>query len=202
MNPRHFGGATRDGGAIWFTVDAAAQFGIVVGPRATPLSTWTACLVMGATLESHQTSLERRGQWDFYTRQCTPETEDVAIDLNDDEVGALLAEHAPQSSTWPGDANVVAWYGLRDEHRLVAVAALTKWQSGHHVVSSVATATDYRGRGLARRLMVGVVGAAHARGVEWLGLGVARSNDVAQRVYRDVGFVERARFTRYGQPEN
>jgi ribosomal protein S18 acetylase RimI-like enzyme len=38
--------------------------------------------------------------------------------------------------------------------------------------------------------------------VPWVGLGVAHSNHVAQRGYRDTAFTERARFSRYGLPED
>ncbi len=202
VNPDHFGGAQRDGDALWFTADLEQHFGLVVGPAATPLPEWRACLVVDSSWGERAGSLVRRGEWDFYAQRCAAHAFDVEVIADDVAISGLLSHDAPQSSSWPGDDNIVAWYGINDGPRLVAVAALTRWRSGRYVVSSVATAADHRGRGLAHRVVRSLVGAAHSSGVDWLGLGVARANVVAQNVYRDTGFIERARFTRYAGPED
>ena len=198
-----FGGAQRDGDTIWFTVEREEAFGLSAGSAASPLDEWRTCLIVDSSLGDRAGELRLRSNWDFYTRRTEATHDDVDVVEVTDELAitALLERDAPRSSVWPGAESVDSWYGIWDGTILSAVAALTRWRSGYHVIASVATASSYRGHGLARRIMRGVVGAAHARGVPWVGLGVAHSNHVAQRVYRDTGFTERARFSRYGLPE-
>lgn len=200
--PEHFGDAQRSDDTIWLTIEPDEGFGMSAGPAASTLPHWRTCLIIDSHLGDRADGLRLRSNWDFYVRRTEVLASDVDVVTDAPAITALLERDAPRSSVWPGAESIVAWYGVWDDETLSAVAALTRWRSGYHVVSSVATAGAYRGRGLARRVMRGVVTAAHARGVEWLGLGVAHSNHVAQRVYRDTGFVERARFSRYGQPED
>ena len=198
-----FGGAQRDDDTIWFTVEREEAFGLSAGSAASPLDEWRTCLIVNSSLGDRAGELRLRSNWDFYTRRTEATHDDVGVVVVTDELAitALLERDAPRSSVWPGAESVVSWYGIWDGTVLSAVAALTQWRSGYHVIASVATASAYRGQGLARRVMRGVVGAAHTRGVSWVGLGVAHTNHVAQRVYRDTGFTERARFSRYGLPE-
>ncbi len=200
--PERFGGATRVDDTIWLTVERDEGFGMSAGPAAGPLRAWRTCLIIDSSLGDRAQELRLRSNWDFYTRRTEDLDADVEVVTDAPAITALLERDAPRSSVWPGAESVVEWYGIFDGATLSAVAALTRWRSGYHVVSSVATAADYRGQGLARRVMRGVVTEAHARGVTWLGLGVAHSNRVAHNVYRDTGFVERARFSRYGLPED
>ena len=107
----------------------------------------------------------------------------------------LLARDAPHSAVWPDNPEVVGWYGVRDERGLASVAALVRWESGHLVLSSMATRADSRGRGLGQLVVAGVVHAAAAKNASWLGLGVAHDNEVAQRLYERGGFTRRAKFS-------
>ncbi len=200
-DPERFGGALRTSDSIWMTANREESFGMSSGPDASPLPEWRTCLIIDSMFGEHAGPLARQSQWDFYTRRTQSLDEDVPVVTDATAITELLERDAPRSSVWPGSDTVVDWFGISEGPRLVAVAALTRWRSGQFVVSSVATAADFRGRGLARRVMRGVIAAANARGIEWLGLGVAHANVVAQGVYRDTGFVERARFSRYGLPE-
>jgi ribosomal protein S18 acetylase RimI-like enzyme len=61
-------------------------------------------------------------------------------------------------------------------------------------VAQIVVHPDYRGRGLAGRLIEAGAGAAARAGLPGISLLVARSNDGARRLYDRMGFVERAVF--------
>lgn len=117
-----------------------------------------------------------------------------------DEINALLDEHAPGSSIRPGEKEVVFWAGLRNsEGVLVACAVVVKWSSGYHVLSSVVTRSEYRGKGLATQLCSEFLSELYSRGIPTLGLGVRADNFAAQRAYEKAGFKALAEFTNYSR---
>jgi len=61
---------------------------------------------------------------------------------------------------------------------------------GASYLSSIGTATWGRGLGLGRAVTAAASADAVAAGSEWTYLGVFAENDVARRVYRDVGFAQ------------
>jgi ribosomal protein S18 acetylase RimI-like enzyme len=89
------------------------------------------------------------------------------------------------------------WCVCTCDDQWASVGALVRWESAQHVLVSVATNVEMRGRGFAQTLVRGVVGLARKRGIEWVGLGVSHANIPAQRVYGNVGFEPRANFTIY-----
>jgi ribosomal protein S18 acetylase RimI-like enzyme len=56
------------------------------------------------------------------------------------------------------------------------------------MVSSVAVKSEFRGQGLAKKLMKGVVKMANERGIDRLNLAVFTQNLSARAVYESVGF--------------
>lgn len=58
---------------------------------------------------------------------------------------------------------------------------------GH--ITNVAVHPDYRGQGIGRRLMEAIEAVCVARGVKRMTLEVRQSNWVAQRLYRNLGYV-------------
>ncbi|GAA4099991.1 GNAT family N-acetyltransferase [Nonomuraea soli] len=108
----------------------------------------------------------------------------------DDEVAALLAVHAPDSYAVPGGSGVHRWAGIREQGRLVAVAADAWSAPSVGLLAGVATDASMRGRGLAGR----VCGWMAARLAEEYGraaLMVDDRNAAALRVYERIGFVRR-----------
>ena len=198
--PARFEVAERDAATLSFTLRDERLFGVGFGPRPALHDDWAACAISDSTFGDHVGRLARVDEWDFYTRPTAPGGGPVTEVHDDAAVESLLRAHAPHSAVWPGNREIVAWYGARDDAGLASVAAVVRWESGYHVLSSVATRTDARGRGLARTLVRGIVADLHARGVAWLGLGVGHENLVAQRLYRDIGFAPRAAFTVYATP--
>ena len=135
--------------------------------------------------------------WEIDTQSVS-----AAIELltNTEEIKALIAEHAPDSSVLPGDPEEVFWGGLRNATgELIACAAVVKWQSGLHVMASVVTRTEDRGRGYGTALSKGIASHASELEIPILGLGVRTGNFAAQRAYEKAGFKKLGAFTNYSR---
>jgi predicted GNAT family acetyltransferase len=80
-----------------------------------------------------------------------------------------------------------SYFGVRDGSRLVAVAGERLHLTGYTEASGVCTHPQYRGRGLARRLVSVLVARIVAR-AETPFLHVKTDNASAERVYEALGF--------------
>ena len=203
LAPSRFVRAERTDDSLSLRLSDGDGTGVLFGPRPPLDPDWSRCLVSDATFGEQLGDLVKYDEWDFYTRATEPASDGSSVEVlhNDDTVTGLLTTHAPDSAVWPGDTEIVDWFGRRDAtERLVCVGALVRWESGWHVLSSVATVIDARGQGHALALVRGVVHAACERDVAWLGLGVAHDNTSAQRVYVRAGFTLRSSFTNYHRP--
>ncbi len=198
LAPRRFEYAERTRDSLSLTLGGERLFGAAFGPRPPLNADWDTCVVSASTFGPSLGGLVRADRWDFFSREVSgADGPDLEVVTDHREIAALLTSAAPHSRVWPENPEIVAWYGLRDQRGLASIAALVKWESGHHVVSSVATRVDARGRGLSTTVMNGVVAAASRRNIAWLGLGVAHDNSVAQGVYLRTGFTCRAEFSVY-----
>jgi predicted GNAT family acetyltransferase len=107
----------------------------------------------------------------------------------DEEISDFLKANAPNSSVWPGNPELVFWAGKRNQSgELIAVGAVTMWETGQKVLSSVGTAENERGKGLATKLVAEMVAKAYEMGFPRLGLAVRADNIAAKRSYEKVGF--------------
>jgi ribosomal protein S18 acetylase RimI-like enzyme len=197
--PARFEVAERTADSLALTLRGERVFGAGFGPHPPVRPEWESCVISHSAFGPRVGPLVYADQWDFFTYAVTDTHSDGEVDeLNDDvALTEFLRREAPRSAIWPGNIEIVAWFAITDERGLASVAALVRWESGYHVVSSVATRADVRGRGLGQRVVSDVVRAASSRHLRWLGLGVGHDNLVAQRVYERVGFVRRADFTVY-----
>ena len=200
LAPARFVAAERDGDSYALTLERGGLVGVAIGPAPPVDPAWGRALVSGPALGATLGRLVAADRWDFFSRPVAGARGPVPDPVDEAAVEPFLAAHAPDSAVWPGNPEVVAWYGRRDAVGLAAVAALVRWESGRVVVSSVATRVDARGAGHASALVAGVVSAAAALGEAWLGLGVGHDNAVAKRVYERCGFASRAEFTVYREP--
>jgi len=129
----------------------------------------------------------RQWHWMLTTSPPQPSVADVVAIEDPDEVTALLDVVAPDSHARPGTPGIVAWLGIRDAGRLVAVGAALQQPDGTGHVRGVAVAEAHRGRGLGRELSRALtLRAMRESGV--CSLGVYVDNEPALRIYRGLGY--------------
>jgi len=148
----------------------------------------------------HIGTLLPQGGFQFWEALTVQSAAPIELLSDPDEIAAILTEHAPDASVAPGGPEEIFWGGVRnDSGEVAALAVIVKWQSGLHVMASVVTREQDRGRGYATKLSEGMLAHAHDLGIERVGLGVRDVNSAAQRVYEKAGFKKLADFTHYSQ---
>ena len=136
------------------------------------------------------TKYVHRVNWDFYSIDTDTfiSGKPAEICTDESEITELLKWHARKSSVWPGNDEVILWGGKRIDGQLVSVGALVKWRTGQVMFASIATHTDFRGKGLAQELVREMLTSVAAQGISHVGLGVFALNASAKRAYEKVGF--------------
>jgi ribosomal protein S18 acetylase RimI-like enzyme len=108
---------------------------------------------------------------------------------SDKEIGEFIKANAPDLSVFPGNKEIVHWSSLfSSENGLLGVAAICKWESGHHVIASVATDRNLRGQGLGGKLMEVIKSDISNLGIREVCLGVLSDNEPAKKLYARTGF--------------
>ena len=156
---------------------------------------WNSFSIESRGLVALPEDAERMDEWDCY---WAPTTEAVALperQKSDSEISSFLETHAPKSSVFPGNDEILTWIEIIEAGELVGTAALCRWQSGRVVVSSVATHIDRRGQGIGKKLMAASLGVARELGEEILSLGVMHANESAHHLYQSMGFTLMHNFT-------
>ncbi|WP_190276773.1 GNAT family N-acetyltransferase [Catenulispora acidiphila] len=98
-----------------------------------------------------------------------------------------LVEHAKPGPFRSRTIEMGTYLGIRQEGRLVAMAGTRLHPPGHAEISAVCTHADFRGRGLAARLVLAVAHDIRSRG-EIPFLHAAADNTAAIRLYEALGF--------------
>ena len=133
---------------------------------------------------------EHRADWDFYSIDtdafATLESADTGNDS--EEISAFLITHAPDSSVWPDDPEILFWGQKRIAGELVALGAIVQWRTGQVMFASIGTHLDHRSKGLAQQLVREMLARVAKLGVAHVGLGVFAGNISAKRAYEKVGF--------------
>ena len=142
---------------------------------------------------------EHRADWDFYSIDTAAfATLDSADTGNDsDEIAAFLNAHAPDSSVWPDDSEILFWGQKRIAGELVALGALVQWRTGQVMFASIGTHFEHRNKGLAQQLVREMLARVAKLGVAHVGLGVFAENVSAKRAYENVGIDLVNEFTSY-----
>lgn len=163
-------------------------YGIALGPSPVLPADWKNFSIESQGIASLPQEFTVVAEWDCYWARTVSGAEPTTAIASNDEIAEFLKEHAPDSSVFPGNDEILQWVEIRNENELVAIAALCRWQSGRIVISSVATHSEFRGRGFGKALMKKCLIAGSAQGEPYLCLGVRHENESAQRLYKGSGF--------------
>ena len=191
----HFICADYDGANLSITRRDEKIYGMAFGPSPLIPADWNGFSIESCGLSALPEDAEKLDEWDCY---WAPTTEAVALperEKSDSEIASFLEAHAPNSSVFPGNDEILAWIEVIEGGELVGTAALCRWQSGRVVVSSVATHSDRRGRGIGKKVMAASLAVARELGEEHLCLGVMHTNESAHRLYQSMGFTLMHNFT-------
>jgi ribosomal protein S18 acetylase RimI-like enzyme len=200
LSPPRFVRGERADDSMSVTLSGEQYYGLGFGVAPPVNAQWTRCSIDQSHFGPTLGRLVANDRWDFYSVDVShADFGDRALVLDDDAViTRILSEHAPHSQVWPGNKEIVNWYGVQDgDGQWASLGALVRWESGCLVISSVVTVSDWRGQGFAQLLTRGIVGEARRLGAQWIGLGVAHDNLAAQHTYEHSGFFCRANFTSY-----
>ena len=191
-----FQSAEVDGkGSISISREDDGIYGIAIGPSPVISSEWKDFSIESRAIGLIPEDFKAGVQWDSYWAPTKSGDSVIAQQSADDEIDAFLKLHAPDSSVFPGNDEILQWVEIYEGDELAAVAALCRWESGRVVISSVATHVDLRGRGLGKTLMENCLIAGEAMGETYLSLGVRHRNTSAQRLYQATGFALMHNFT-------
>lgn len=141
-----------------------------------------------------QIELEKRSEWNFFLMDSSvmpgqPAKYTIEEVQSADEINTFIDNFAPDSSTKPGDSEIMFWHGIRDEKGdLASIGAAVRWKSGATMVVSIATAPSHRGKAMAQEVTASLVKRLFEMGSPIVGLGVWAHNTPAVSAYRRVGF--------------
>ena len=197
---RFISGHSDGAGNLSFTREDVGLFGIAIGPDPYISPEWNRFSVETIALEGRGVNglpepAELVDAWDCY---WAPTVTGVSLNerkFSDSVIQEFLELHAPNSSVFPGDDEILHWIEVIEDGELVGVGALCRWQSGNVVISSVGTHIDRRRQGIGRQVMEGALSGGSHFGASFISLGVMHSNESAQRLYRALGFTLMHNFT-------
>jgi ribosomal protein S18 acetylase RimI-like enzyme len=192
---RFISGHSDGAGNISFTREDGGLFGIAIGLDPFISPEWTRFSVETRGVNGLPEQAELIDAWDCY---WAPTVTGVPLNerkFSDAVIQEFLEIHAPNSSVFPGDDEILHWIEVIEDGELVGVGALCRWQSGNVVISSVGTHIDRRRQGIGRKVMEGALSGGLHFGASFISLGVMHSNESAQRLYRALGFTLMHNFT-------
>jgi ribosomal protein S18 acetylase RimI-like enzyme len=128
------------------------------------------------------------------TPALSPTYDEEAVVLGEADVPEMLAlvERTKPGPFLPSTYLLGTYLGIRDDGRLVAMAGERLKPDGWTEISAVCTDAEYRGRGLASRLVLAVAAGIWDRGEHAL-MHASATNANAIRLYEDLGFTLRRR---------
>ena len=190
--------AVRNSNSVSLTTSDEKLFGLGLGINPPIDPKWKRFTIERKAVTSNYEGAESVLDLDIYSIETSLYgNSPIAMEIHDDEdILDFLKAHAPNSSVWPGNPELIFWAGMRNQSgELIAVGAVTMWETGQKVLSSVGTAEHERGKGIATKLVAEMVAKAHELEFPRLGLAVRADNIAAKRAYEKVGFALCGEFT-------
>jgi len=184
-----------EGANFSVTRNGDKSFGFAFGDTPIFDPKWQSCSIETRGVAHLPPHFEVIDQWDCYWAPTQEGSYSSEGEATDRDIENFLMEHAPDSSVFPGNHEILQWVQIHERGELLAVAALCRWESGKVVISSVGTHSQHRGRGLGKELMRRALISGRELGEEHLSLGVMHENESAQRLYAAAGFTLMHRFT-------
>ena len=180
------------------------RFVFALGKRAPLRPEWSRISFERSSSWLKELTKYEKNEWEAYSLHVPSEPRlEINEEPKNEEIEKFLKEHGPDLSVSPGNPEIVRWSSIRsDSGELEGVAAICKWQSGEHVVASVATHSARRNRGLGKKLMGVVSGELASLGIKQVCLGVTSSNLSAVKVYADTGYKKLFDFTYINRTPN
>jgi ribosomal protein S18 acetylase RimI-like enzyme len=168
-----------------------------VGPNPPVKDSWPRINFERGAQVINEIQTKERSDWQTYFLHLNDidDKRSTPIQFTDEEIDAFLKLHAPKSSVFPGNKEIVKWACVSHEGELAGVAAISRWESGEHVVASVAVHSDMRGLGIGAKLMKEVVRVALNEGLKTLCLGVNSDNLSAIALYEKLNWQPLYKFT-------
>ena len=175
-------------GSISISREDRGIYGVALGPNPTIGEDWKSFSIESGSIDRVPATFTLHDEWDCYWAPTIEGEIDQSNSVSDGDIEAFLRSNAPKSSVYPGGKEIIQWVQILDGARLIAVAALCRWESGRVVISSVATDAELRGKGLGKELMRKTLISGHHLGEKSLSLGVMHQNESAQRLYSAMDF--------------
>jgi ribosomal protein S18 acetylase RimI-like enzyme len=173
------------------------RFVFALGKRAPLKPEWSRISFERSSSWLKELTKYEKNEWEAYSLDVPSELRlELTQEPKDEDIADFLEEHGPDLSVSPGNPEIVRWSSIRsDSGELEGVAAICKWQSGEHVVASVATHSARRNQGLGKKLMRVVSKELATLGIKQVCLGVTSSNLGAVKLYQNIGYEKLFDFT-------
>lgn len=185
-------------GSVSFTRDGSPNFGLGIGPDPIIDELWQRFALPKALAKEKTLNFKLVNRWNPYQIETAGFIDLCgASEISQEGIKEFLDLNAPESSVYPGNPETIFWAGLKIDGELVAVGCLGTWESGAHVISSIATKITERGKGYGTSLTRGLLAIANQKGIKKVFLAVNAKNEVAARVYENIGFQSIGKFNTF-----
>lgn len=183
--------------------DGDALYGMALGAKAQINSSWTIFSISRYANQSliDTSAYEREGDWDAFFIKTDAFSHLAPLENLKDSpaiIEEFLERNFPDASTRTTNEEVISWSALRDgAGKLVAIGALSIWESGALAAQSITVDKDERGKGYGREIVERMISTGFHLGFPSICLGVWFYNTVAKSLYESIGFTRIESFIHY-----